>query len=277
LSAQGIFIEWQPPSWDLKAISGDGRWVVGDLYFGLDPRAMIWPLPGNTSPALDLGILPGAVRTEVFGVSFDGPYVVGETEFQIIDPGGYSSHVTLFRPGLPPLDLGQPSYSPSCWGEYVRDDGTVVIGSASLLTPFYPFAFRWIAPGPFQAFPENTSLAGMSADGSIVVGHDNTGCFRWNPITGPEPLLLSEVTTVSRDGSTGSVLATGSIARPGRSFPAPPTRCPFQERMIGQPEGLADYQRNKNTTSVTLSQYDQHRPRLLHEACFIHSSRSVGA
>lgn len=135
----------------------------------------------------DVGTLAGGSSSSALGVSSDGLVVVGESDsssgkraFRWTSAGGMQNLGTLL------------SGSYTSTAHATSADGTVVVGVTSY-TSNGSRAFRWTAAGGMQDLGVfsgfNLSVArGVSANGSVVVGHSNTAsgfrAFRWTAQSG---------------------------------------------------------------------------------------------
>lgn len=164
------------------------------------------------------------------GVSGDGGTVVGASL------NGFLEHTaTVWRTGMPALNLGQlPGHRDSI-ANAASHDGSVVVGASctqlpSLLQTTGCQAFRWNQSSGLRSLGElNGSSAGsiaidVSADGNTITGNAGLQAFRWREADGMSALgflaghAVSRASAISADGnvivgSSGfrSVAGTGQI------------------------------------------------------------------
>jgi len=149
-------------------ISANGSVVVGQA---VDGRAFRWTRAGVEYIGDNISC--------AYGVSADGLVVVGGA---IINGSSRSFRWTRAR-GLEYLNI------PAGWSEAwnVSADGSVVVGYAFDGSRYY--SFRWTDAEGAQTLGYFWA-PGMSADGSVVVGHDayNRTAVRWTNSTGIQDL-----------------------------------------------------------------------------------------
>lgn len=181
-------------SWAYAA-SVDGSVIVGaaELSNGFN-RAFRWTA---ATGMVNLGTLPGALRSVARGVSADGNVVVGWSGFE-----NQIHHAFRWTPDGGMTDIHNPSFGQSeALG--VSGDGNVVVGAwgPPSFTPALPF--RWTAEGGMVNLG---TLGGQwgeawdaNYDGTIVVGWSDRdpgetsewAAFRWTPQGGMEDLNVT--------------------------------------------------------------------------------------
>jgi uncharacterized membrane protein len=203
----------------ISAVSRDGLVVAGAILRS-NPSEWLQPVPfrwTETTGMVALESPPGATGASATNVSADGVVVVGEW---YIDS---SLNPRVFRwteaTGL--VHINAPAEA-LLHAMFVSDDGAVIAGVAGSRAE--GVAFRWsertgfTGLGPSRGF-SHSRPAGMTADGSVVVGvsgrdpwfsPDSTGAFRWSESSGFAPLELllgdaarhaNQAVSVSSDGS----------------------------------------------------------------------------
>lgn len=147
------------------------------------------------------------------GVSGDGSTVVGASL------NGFLEHTaTVWRTGMPVLNLGQlPGHRDSI-ANAASHDGSVVVGAScaqlpSLLQTTSCQAFRWNQSSGLRSLGElNGSGAGsiaidVSADGNAITGNAGLQAFRWREADGMSALgflaghAVSRASAISADGN----------------------------------------------------------------------------
>jgi len=202
-------------------VSDDGSVVVGTVYATEGVRAFRWTFAGgmvSLGLPLDGGGDQEAYNTFGTAVSGDGAVVAGfsdpvNTAFRWIDAGGM-------------LSLGTPGAGYSIARD-CNSDGTVLVGE--ITAGLGDHAFRWTLQVGLQdlgTLPGGTisRAAGVSADGSTVVGYGNAGlagirAFRWTAASGMVSLgtlpgMTSYAYGVSGDGS----VVVGVLMSPNRAM-----------------------------------------------------------
>jgi len=122
-----------------------------------------------------LGEMPGAVSTDVDGISGDGSTIAGYGTLCFSGPGGTctsSNTVQAFRwtPAGGYQLLGSPGRSDFYGAGAVSYDGSVIVGEHPLPNQFA--AFRWTAATGMTQLPMNIAAA-VTPDGAMVAGGDN--------------------------------------------------------------------------------------------------------
>ncbi len=199
-------------------ISADGSTVVGDSYSASGREAFRWT---KASGLRGLGVMPVEnAYSSASSVSGDGGYVTGDIRTE-----DYASEAFLWSEPNGFLFLGaltEPSeiYG-GAWSKAagISDDGSIVVGTSLTDDPIpAQVAFRWTAIDGMQALgdlPGGDYLSGakgVSADGTVVVGHSRSAfgdeAFRWSQSGGMEPLgdlpggfFASYAYAVSADGA----------------------------------------------------------------------------
>jgi len=232
-------------------ISGDGSVVVGVGTFDTTTRPFLWTRQGGMQ---NLGTLGTGGNQEAVDASFDGSVIVGtsgnfafrwnsnggiqsigalsggffsrakavNSDGTVIVGGSHSSsglRAFLWNQAGGLLSLGTLNGG-SSWSEAygVSDDGNVVVGGSD--TGNGSRAFRWTQDNGIQdlgSLGGNSTALGVSGDGSVVVGLDDTNqrAFLWTEAAGIQDLntflpgfgvdltglTLTKATAASFDGS----------------------------------------------------------------------------
>jgi probable HAF family extracellular repeat protein len=202
-------------------VSDDGSVVVGTVYATEGARAFRWTSAGgmvSLGLPLDGGGDQEAYNTCGTAVSGDGAVVAGFSDpvndaFRWTDAGGMFS--------LGTLGVGY-SIARDC-----NSDGTVLVGESTAGPGDH--AFRWTLQEGLQdlgTMPGGaiSHAAGVSADGSTVVGYGNAGlagirAFRWTNAggmvnLGTLPGMASRAYGVSGDGA----VVVGVLMSPDRAM-----------------------------------------------------------
>jgi probable HAF family extracellular repeat protein len=214
----------EPHSW-ATAVSGDGRVVVGGAGSTAsdagpddddDGQAYRWTRATGMVP---LGMLPDAFTSRPVDVSTDGSIIVGYSNW----PFNWTASEGMVRgPGTDHLVLP----------DAMSADGSVIVGEFDDGSAPGDHAFRWTAAGGFQnlghlgsTIPFFTYAQGVSADGSIVVGHSTSSvpgeggrAFRWAEGTGMVALPLPPGRTFSE---AEGISANGRVVVGSVGFPSP--------------------------------------------------------
>jgi probable HAF family extracellular repeat protein len=138
-------------------VSTDGSIIVGASTTPTgDVHACLWRW--NDRTIIDLGVLPGYIRSEAYGVSANGDIVVG-----ILETVGSVQHAFVWRERSGMIDLG------TLGGRYSRaysvaSDGTVVGGSET--ASYEGHAFRWTPTNGMEDL--NTLYASVLPPGSYL-------------------------------------------------------------------------------------------------------------
>lgn len=210
---------------DPVAASADGSVVAGN--------SLHWePIPGDpdgleayrgfrwtaATGLTDLGLLPGALTTEVRAMSADGSAIFGHASF----PNYFRAPFRwTAQTGIALLDSPAAGPADQIWVSDVSADGSVALlhrGAQPL---------RWTAAGGITLLPGLAAGShygyAMSDDGSTVVGHARIGStsrtFRWSDRTQAAEYIAdfgANVRLVSADG--GVLAGHGSVDGVGRSF-----------------------------------------------------------
>lgn len=213
-------------------ISRDGATVVGvssSADAGGNTEAFRWTPSGGI---VGLGDIPGSsFNSGAVAASFDGSIVVG-TGSSV--SGGEAFRWTISTGVVGIGDLAGGIFSSGA--SDVSSDGSTIVGwghsTAALSSPNKVEAFRWTAGsgmvglGSLPGGNSGSEAAGVSADGSVVVGYSNTPsgdqAFRWTSGAGMVGLGLmlggtaSYAVEVSDDGSV--VVGWGSSASGFQAF-----------------------------------------------------------
>jgi uncharacterized membrane protein len=166
-------------------------------------------------------LLPGAFAYYPNLVSAEGPTVVGS--FNTIDGAGSLIFGGFFRwtEALGATTLGEPPGTDSGGPSFMSRDGRVVAGVAKVAgqSDIVHVQFLWTEAEGFRelaedaSWPEAGEMAGMSADGTQLVGQtigDAPAAFRWSADRGAEMLGTLPATTttscyanrITADGNT---------------------------------------------------------------------------
>lgn len=160
-----------------RGITPDGLIIVGSSsWAGSGSRAFRWTAPGGFQ---NLGTLPGGGNSHAYAVTPDGSTVVGTSEWS-----GAGWRATRWSGWTTPttLNLGTPPGATDTLAMAVNADGQSIVGYA--IYPFGRRAFLWM-PGtlmvdlnsylPAVGLPLTgwvlEEARGISADGSVIVGH----------------------------------------------------------------------------------------------------------
>ncbi|MCA3004742.1 MAG: hypothetical protein IOD15_05185 [Phycisphaerales bacterium] len=219
------------PTYDnlrINGVSGDGRYLVGQLENVSIFRATRWTVDGLSTT--DLGLLPGRPYSSGEAISFDGSVVAGNgylggtfrpQAFQWTAPGG-----------LTPVPF--PSNSSFGYGESISSDGSVIAGWSNLnTTPLTQRIWRWTAatgtvlvptlPGATSNGFDVQTTRMLSGDGRYTI----SGAHRFDSLTnnityigrltgvgGQVPSYDPSITSISSDGRT-VVGYQGDVQAPG--------------------------------------------------------------
>jgi probable HAF family extracellular repeat protein len=186
-----------------NGVSADGTVVVGTSNY----EAFHWT---EEDGMVGLGFLVGTENSAAHGVSADGNVVVGRSKWsQSNEIADYEAFRWTYDEGMVSLGF-LPSEYPSSWANAISADGNVVVGGSN----FWSYAaFSWteedgmlnLNPIPSYSIEADHIAYGVSADGSVVVGHWGLA-FRWTEDDGMMYLPdmgweRSYATGVSADGS----------------------------------------------------------------------------
>ena len=203
-------------SWAYAA-SGDGSVVVGaaQVASGFN-HAFRWT-PG--SGMVDLGVLPGAVRSVGRAVSLDGEVVAGWSGF-----GTLIHHAFRWQNGVM-TDIHNPAFGNSeALG--ISGDGNTVVGAWAPTSWVPTLPFRWTSS---TGMVDLGTLGGQwgeawatSNDGSVIVGWSDRdpgetsewAAFRWTPSGGMEDLNVTYASLIP----PGSRLEWASAVSPDGRF-----------------------------------------------------------
>jgi probable HAF family extracellular repeat protein len=201
-----------------KAVSADGSTVVGFSSSASGSEAFRWT---SASGMVGLGGLKfgGSGESYAEGVSADGSVVVGGgiTAGDSGEAFRWTAASGMVGLGNFPGGLGYSSFATA-----VNGDGSVVVGGGSFLLAgtVYSEAFRWTAASGLVGLGDlpggniGSSATDVSADGSTIAGHSNSGngiseAFRWTAASGmvglgdlPGGDFFSQARGISADGST---------------------------------------------------------------------------
>src|SRR5688572_16746728 len=126
---------------------------------------------------IDLGVLPGTLRSRGTAISADGQSAAGFC-YDIDFYGGRKAFRWTATGGMEDLGFA-PSWT-SADALAISGHGAVVAGySGSLVASNYA-AFRWTSGGGIQTLSPATSIArGVDGDGSTIVGSSGGMACRW--------------------------------------------------------------------------------------------------
>ncbi len=187
------------PSSIARAISADGRFIVGSSYTGsgIMNHAVRWDVRGGI---LDLGDIPGGNSySHASAISADGSTVVGQGSIGT----NYGDRAAMWTEVTGMYSLGALPGVTTSTAKAVSSDGTVVVGGGSSR------AFRWTSQSGMVDLGYGVAN-GVSADGSVVVGTYNAldTAFRWTQEEGlvslgvlPGDYYSSGGNAISADGS----------------------------------------------------------------------------
>ncbi|QQE13875.1 PEP-CTERM sorting domain-containing protein [Planctomycetota bacterium] len=187
------------------AASSDNSVIVGSSDTANGIEAYVWtPDQGMQN----LGILSGSNHySGAEDVSADGKIVTGWSD----TPNGYEAFYWTQQQGM--VGLGQYSHNGSptqSEAYFISDDGSTITGALHTSTNI--LTFRWTQDTGIVALdrPTNTDVMivpdAINADGSVIVGHADSGFFRWTSTGNIDiiPELQAEgvyITDISADGS----------------------------------------------------------------------------
>ncbi len=170
-SAEGaVGLGWLPDGYNSSAhkASADGSVIIGDADAGPESHAFRWTAADGM---IDLGLLPGyPYSANGWDVSADGSTVVGYCTSDW--PYNHQAFRWTTTGGMAGLGF-LPGGSNSCaWA--VSADGEVVAGVSQSYSGWQ--GFRWqggmmTALGTLSGYTGYLEAVGMSADGSVIVGH----------------------------------------------------------------------------------------------------------
>jgi probable HAF family extracellular repeat protein len=194
---------------DAYGVSADGSVVVGMAFTAPGREAFGWTEGGGI---VGLGYLQaGGVESEATAVSADGSVVVGFSDTEPFQPEAFR-----WTSGGGMVSLGQLPGGIASGAFALSNDASVVVGVS--FDGWTYEAFRWTSGGGMVGLGHlaggslDSRAYGVSADGSVVVGHSDTAtasaeAFRWTAGGGMVGLghlaggSYSEARAVSADGS----------------------------------------------------------------------------
>jgi probable HAF family extracellular repeat protein len=168
-----------------------------------------------------LGQMPGAISTDVDGISGDGSTIAGYGTICTSGAGGTctsSNTVQVFRwtPAGGYQLLGSPAGSDFFGAGAVSFDGSVIVGEHPLPGQFA--GFRWTAATGMVGLPINIAAA-VTPDGQMVAGGDNwwkttgqTGTF------GPFPGFQDQTQAQGLAGTAQAPVAVGAAIKGSDAF-----------------------------------------------------------
>jgi uncharacterized membrane protein len=203
-------------------VSGDGSLVVGlreTIFYnsqgqpgGVGFLPIKWTQAGGM---VDLPLNPGAGNGMARGVSADGSLIVG----------GFENALVWQTSGGPPLVLpALPDSIQRCTATAVSADGSIIVGSATTANGNNPVAVRWLRDSSTGSYSiemltstTDTEARSVSADGSRIVGYNNTeGPWIWDAIHGMR-LLRNVLIDAGVDvNAWGQVVEANAISADGR-------------------------------------------------------------
>lgn len=186
-----------------RAVSGDGKVIVGDSSTGDERRAFRWTESGGMQSLGNLGFASSASA-----VSGDGSVIAGEIMFENFD---YRAFRWTERGGM--QDLGTLGGNAS----FVTDisaDGRVIVGGSYIEPDAYETrAFRWTEATGMQSLGSlgrESSAYKVSRDGTVIIGFVNlengfSVGFRWTEAGGMQTIQslggdFYQVSDLSDDG-----------------------------------------------------------------------------
>jgi probable HAF family extracellular repeat protein len=204
---QGFFgLGYLPGGWQSagNAVSEDGFIVVGVSRTKYGLRAIRWTPSDGLE---DLGTIPGGHSSEAHALSADGSVIVGVSHTE-----GSRAFRWTRAGGMEELPGVAENRQSGAFG--ISDDAALIVGHAS--TPTAQLASTWDSAGVVVSLGTLPGMMfsmakGVSADGSVVVGHSWSSvdrAFRWTHEGGMEDLgsLPGAINTVAKgvsaDGST---------------------------------------------------------------------------
>lgn len=191
-----------------RAVSADGKIVVGDVSSGAGVFAAVW----KDGVLSTLAMPAGAVSAVATGVSLDGKVITGNVRY------GDVYKAVVWTDGVPTeLNVLPGTADPiQSWAAGVSADGNTIVGSSASDLSVNPLAVSWQGGavsllGDFPGgFTDSAALA-VNSDGSVKVGFGVTAnaveAARWEngTMTGlgdlPGGLTLSRARAVSADGA----------------------------------------------------------------------------
>ena len=185
-------------------VSGDGAVVVGETNGSL---AFRWTA---STGMVSLGYLPGYSGSEAQGTDADGSVVVG---------GCFGAQAFRWTASTGMVGLGYlPGYDHS-WAYGVSADGSVVVGfdwqdPNNNGSQDNDEAFLWTASGGLTAIGPGLAYR-ANADGSVVVGKNQNGAFRWTAATGMQS--IQDILTADGVNPGQLIFATG-VSADGRTI-----------------------------------------------------------
>jgi len=203
-----------------SGISADGSVVIGNS----GGQAVRWTQKGGM---VGLGFLPNNVFSSASSISADGSVIAGTSgnNYQEFNDQAYNGQAFRWTQETGMVGLGFLPDNVFSLAKNISADGAVVVGESSNNPPYSwdgNQAFRWTqATGMVglgflssDAKSPNSTVSGVSADGSVVVGNSSNGvtieAFRWTQNNGmvglgfltlDRPFPYSTAVDVSADGS----------------------------------------------------------------------------
>jgi uncharacterized membrane protein len=202
------------PLSEANGVSADGSVVVGGgriiRPWGYEHRACRWTASGGLQ---DLGELPGMTDGVAWAVSADGSVVVGSCTRQRSDEVPVTSIAFRWDAHTGTMQaLGPDTVNTQALG--ISADGSVVVGAEGVSNDTWWIPVRW-DQGGMTVYPlaNRYGLAlAASGDGSVVVGMDQNGAFRW---IGSDVIGLNHGSASATDISVdGSVVVGAFVAGP---------------------------------------------------------------
>ena len=210
------------PTYDslrINGVSGDGRYLVGQLENVSTFRATRWTADGLSTT--DLGLLPGRPYSGGNAISFDGLVAAADGY-----TGGFQPQTFRWTAADGPVALPLAPGASRGNSVSISSDGSVITGWTSLSNPSRNAIWRWtqgtgttLVPG-LNGFDVQTTRM-LSGDGRYITSGANrfdaqmstiTNIGRLTGVGGQVPSYDPSITSISSDGRTvigyqGDVLA----------------------------------------------------------------------
>ncbi len=213
-------------SGEIRAVSTDGTIAAGGSSINgswATTRATIW----RNGVPVELGHLPGGVRSAGMGLSGDGTAVVGWS-----DNGNSQSRAFRWTEAGGMQDLGTFDDQLNSGAVAISTDGTVVAGNThdGVFNTARPF--RWTHVGGMQDLGllqggSFASSSAMSADGSAITGvadihitggQREYGIFRWSESLGMEYLGALGLPFAERTETQPNAISASGDVIVGQAF-----------------------------------------------------------
>ncbi|MCF6432856.1 hypothetical protein [Leisingera sp. MMG026] len=196
-----------------KAVSDDGRIVVGVSGSSVGERAFMWT---EEQGMVSLGVLPGGAESRATAISADGSTIVGKSDSE----AGWRAFRWTEETGM--VSLGEVDGHRQTGATAVSGDGTVVVGSVGGLGG--RSAFRWTADSGItfigtEDLHRDSAALGVSGDGQVIVGRVGFRAFRWTASEGVVLLksVQGEKLRYAHDASLDGSVIVGEAGSHSRS------------------------------------------------------------